>query len=646
MQPPDDSPSPRQLDAVRRSEPHASDALNAVNASNLIGKVVADRYRVIETLGAGGMGTVYHAEHIHMRKPVAIKVLHRELTHFSDIVARFEREAIAAARITHPNVAAATDFGRLRDGACYLVLEYVHGQSLRRAMQQAGAFEAERACSIARQIALALAAAHEAGIVHRDLKPENVMLVEGSDPEFVKVLDFGIAKIHMPEQSDQPALTRVGTIFGTPEYMSPEQALGQTADARADLYSLGIIFYEMLTGRTPFADKELVAVMTRHMTETPPPLPSAVDPDLAALVMQLLAKRPSERPQTAQEVAARLDTLLAFPPELKSSDSHRTPLFNSAPGLPGRTNRAIEFAATGVGMNRAQTVRPSLPAWLRRTIRIGERRIPLVMVVLLSLVVMVLTLFSVSVAGWLRPPASPATHNTGALAASTSEAHAAPKKASAPDPLLKQARLGDKAALRALEARPLAEMDTEHWTSLARGRARNRQWLEALQAYANALDRTPALARDGELLSDVRSAVADPEASTQALSFAAERLKSAGVDIIYDAWSAAASGRASQNEARAAKKLLDDPGVRTHASKALKVALELNDARGCADYRRVLPKVASTGDDRCLRALRRLSYDRGCGLFGLADCYACLRSGGALSQAIEAVKNRPGPTFR
>ena len=235
-------------------------------------------------------------------------------------MARFEREAIAAARITHPNVAAATDFGRLSDGACYLVLEYVQGKSLRQVLTQLAPFETSRALRIAKQIALALGAAHEAGVVHRDLKPENVMLVEGlADPDYVKVLDFGIAKIHTPEQEGQPALTRMGTIFGTPEYMSPEQALGQSADSRTDLYSLGIIMYEMLTGRTPFADKELVAVLTRQMTEIAPPLPAECNPSIVALVSHLLAKRPSERPQTAQEVATRIDTVLTVGPNIQNA---------------------------------------------------------------------------------------------------------------------------------------------------------------------------------------------------------------------------------------------------------------------------------------------------------------------------------------
>ena len=651
MQPPDDSTSSSQLGTKRESLIQGSGAnADTMRPTDLIGKVVAERYRIIEPLGSGGMGTVYRAEHIHMRKPVALKVLHRELTHLPEIVARFEREAIAAARITHPNVAAATDYGRMPDGACYLVLEYVHGHSLRHTLLQCGTFDTDRACRIARQIALALSAAHEAGIVHRDLKPENVMLDDGAtDPDFVKVLDFGIAKIHMPEQADQPALTRTGTVFGTPEYMSPEQALGQTADTRADLYSLGIMFYEMLTGRTPFADKEMIVVVTRHMTEAPPPLPFDVDPEVAALITQLLAKRPSERPQTAQEVAARIDALLLSPLELRASEPNRASLISatSGPSFATPSGSSLGTAATAINVNRARaTVRPSLPVWLRHTIHIGKRRIPFVIVLLLSLVMLVVTLLAVSLAGWLRPTGNSVTPNASMVAPVTTANRASVKKASIPDPLLQQARLGDKVALAALEARPATELDAEQWTAIARGRARNRQWQNALDAYDRALGKAPNLVRDGELLSDIRNAAAAPETSARALNFAAERLKSAGVDIVYDVWSAAASGHGTQNDARAAKKLLDDPQVRAFASKPLKIALELNDARGCADYRRILPKVISGGDDRCLRTLRRLTFDRGCGLFKLGDCYACLRGTNTLSLSIETVKNRPGPAFR
>src|SRR5687768_6780239 len=198
------------------------------------------------------MGKVYAAEHVHMRKKLAVKVLHRELTSVPEVVARFEREAMAAANVDHPNVAAATDFGKLADGAVFLVLEFVQGKNLRDEIA-AGPFPVPRALHIARQIAFALGAAHAQGIVHRDLKPENVMLIDkGGDPDFVKVLDFGIAKVPIGEVSAAAnkgqIITKAGMVFGTPEYMAPEQALGQPVDGRADLYALGVILSEMVSG--------------------------------------------------------------------------------------------------------------------------------------------------------------------------------------------------------------------------------------------------------------------------------------------------------------------------------------------------------------------------------------------------------------
>ena len=188
----------------------------------LEGQVVASRYRIIELLGRGGMGAVYRADHVHIKKSFALKILHPELTHQKEAVKRFEREAIAAARIDHPNVATAIDFGNLPSGEFYLVLDYVQGQSLRSLLQQEQQLSEVRTIRISRQIAAALAAAHAANIVHRDLKPDNVMLVDSNaETDFVKVLDFGIAKLRSEEVSNEPAITRFGTIFGTPEYMSP-----------------------------------------------------------------------------------------------------------------------------------------------------------------------------------------------------------------------------------------------------------------------------------------------------------------------------------------------------------------------------------------------------------------------------------------
>jgi eukaryotic-like serine/threonine-protein kinase len=288
----------------------------------LIGTVVAERYRIDRLLGEGGMGKVYAAEHVLMQKRLALKALRPELCTLPEFVARFEREALAAANIDHPNIAAATDLGKLPDGSLFLVLELVVGNSLRDVIDK-GPMALERALHIARQIAAALTAAHALGIVHRDLKPENVTLVsKGGDPDFVKVLDFGVAKI--PLDSDREAgsgpvvagpLTRVGEVFGTPEYMAPEQALGQPVDGRADLYALGVITYELLAGVRPFGSQSPNGILGQQLAKPVPPFsvrsPEARVPlRVEQLVMKLLAKELANRFATAEEVVAALDDLL------------------------------------------------------------------------------------------------------------------------------------------------------------------------------------------------------------------------------------------------------------------------------------------------------------------------------------------------
>src|SRR5262249_16903821 len=221
-----------------------------------------------------------------------------EMLNLTEAVERFEREAIAGAHIEHPNVAAATDFGKLEDGSYFLVLEFLEGEDLR-AIIGRGPLAAERAIKIARQIPLALRAAHQIGIVHRDLKPENIMLVRKErGMDLVKVLDFGIAKVPVNDLTtggspSAAALTKLGMVYGTPEYMAPEQALGEEIDGRADLYALGVMYYEMLCGVRPFEAESRVALLGQVATRKPPRLservPGTVVPNaIEKIVMRLL----------------------------------------------------------------------------------------------------------------------------------------------------------------------------------------------------------------------------------------------------------------------------------------------------------------------------------------------------------------------
>jgi serine/threonine-protein kinase len=291
-------------------EPRAPDTSSSLS----VGDVVADRYRIDAILGEGGMGVVYRAEHLHLRKVHALKVLLPEWSSTPEVVARFEREAVAAGNIQSPHVVAATDFGRLPGGSFFLVMEYVNGRTLRTVLDQ-GALDAACALHILHGIVSALHAAHTIGIVHRDMKPENIMLMErDGDPNFVKVLDFGIAKVDGfgggSRGGTPQALTQVGAVIGTPEYMSPEQALGQAIDARTDLYSVGVILFEMLTGHCPFGGGA-VTVLRQHLIGEVPALPPSVtdgiDPRTGAILRRLLAKVPEDRFASAADLLAALD---------------------------------------------------------------------------------------------------------------------------------------------------------------------------------------------------------------------------------------------------------------------------------------------------------------------------------------------------
>jgi len=263
----------------------------------MAGRVLGDRYRVLRRIGEGGMGAVYLCEHVVLRRRLAVKVLRPELAADPEIVERFRQEAVAASQIGQENVVDVLDFGNTEEGALFYVMEALEGLSLGAVLRREGPLAIARALAILEQICRALAAAHRRGVVHRDLKPDNVFLVRRDDGvETAKLLDFGISKVE--PDGLHARLTRAGAIIGTPEYMAPEQAAGGAVDHRADMYALGVMAYEMLTGTLPLEGGTAIATLVAHQT-MPPQAPSrrraAVPPEIDAVVLRALAKRPDDR---------------------------------------------------------------------------------------------------------------------------------------------------------------------------------------------------------------------------------------------------------------------------------------------------------------------------------------------------------------
>src|SRR5687768_6915502 len=291
----------------------------------LIGTMLDSRYQVLELVGRGGMGAVYRARQVNIGRDVAVKVVNSFVLQEPALMRRFENEARIISALRHPNTLKLIDFGKTRDERPYLVTEFLVGRPLERVLKE-GAVDVYWILRIMRQVVDALTEAHAAGIVHHDLKPENIFIEHVGGDDIVRVLDFGIAKLGHSEQ------TATGTLFGTPTYMSPEQAHGKVADGRSDLYSVGMILFRAIAGQPPFGGEEPMAILLQHVNEPPPLLsriaPQYVPPEVDALVMSLLEKEPNRRPSTAQEVKQHIEPLMHASPSIAVARPYPTPAPN------------------------------------------------------------------------------------------------------------------------------------------------------------------------------------------------------------------------------------------------------------------------------------------------------------------------------
>jgi serine/threonine-protein kinase len=286
--------------------------------------ILNGQFLIEQKIGSGGMGAVYRASQPAMNRLVAVKILHQKLASRKDLVSRFRREARAMSHLSHPNTVKVFLYGELEDGALYIVMEYLEGRNLNQVVRKEGPLPVDRAIPVLVQVCGALQEAHTQGIIHRDLKPENIFLsTNGGMKDYAKVLDFGLAKV--TERELRPGsimLTQEGMVFGTPEFMSPEQAQGKKLDARSDLYSVATILYEVLTGKLPFDAKTPMEYIQLHVTKSPIPLDERIPgkkfpPGLSDVIMRALQKRPEDRFGSAMEFA---EALRRFAPGARMSE--------------------------------------------------------------------------------------------------------------------------------------------------------------------------------------------------------------------------------------------------------------------------------------------------------------------------------------
>ncbi|WP_437630500.1 protein kinase domain-containing protein [Sorangium sp. So ce854] len=656
------TPAPEELSSSALAEDveDIEAAAAAADGDALVGSLISGRYRVHELIGEGGMGAVYRGEQVHLRKQVAIKLLRPLARRMPELVARFEREAVAGAHIRHPNVVAAIDFGQLDDASYFLILEYVAGTPLKEVIA-AGRLQPARALRVARQIASALEAAHEKGIVHRDVKPQNVLL-DAHDQ--VRLIDFGLAKVNVDLLSSQtrktsgpsPALTSAGEVFGTLAYLAPEALRGMDAvDARADLYALGLVLYEMLAGQHPFDAKNVVERLKQQGPAGPPPL-RARAPDLEVpreveqVVARLMEHDAAFRYQTATDAIAALDEALAAvaraaaPAEAPAAAApaaaaagHPAAAAAGHPAAAAAGHPAAAAAghpaAAAAGHPAARQAKQAAPgaqpapAWSgpRRTLLAHAHGRAKTSAGWAPVAVALAALATLAIGGgaiWLALRRPEATAPAPApAAAEPPPAPAAPP----PEPPPTAPPEDDMSGPRAVRAQ------------LSRAVA-TRNWVHAAHAMLDLAEADPEMLLSRGLREEVVSTVAGiafeegNPAADQVFDLLTNKLGTGGLDVLLDVVRA----RGGTKAARRASEILARPAVMARATPALRVTYAFRKAT-CNGKRALFGRAAAEGDERTLFELQVL---HGARCRRTDPC--CFRDDKAIAEAIQQLKERLG----
>ena len=633
-------------------------------------ELLSNRYRIDSTLGEGAMGKVFRGEHVMMEKTVAIKVLHQQMLDNEEMIARFQREARAAAALDHPNVCQATDFGQRDDGSFFLVMEYLEGQTLKEVIAEEGQLELDRALHIARQTASALADAHDRGIVHRDLKPENIMLIErGGQADTVKIMDFGIARLIASAQEDedgeQTRLTREGMIYGTPHYMSPEQVAGDDVDARTDLYALGVVLFEMLAGQPPYDGDNIARVMGKHITQ---PIPSVsehcdVPSPLDLLLNTLLAKDADDRPPDASAVIESIAAVADYEPGAADNITRRIDdavhkARSSGKKAAEAIGPGVESAAESIGpaaKKAADSIAPVAQSTLE-TAKVGSRKViehagagatTLItkfgeagvglwdfwaglpkterrIAAALTMMVMVMSVLAVAVFSFVisgERQAAAIDDQREALLEDEEIADA-----------VERAEAGDRSALdEFLEEDP----DNPHlrYLALDANLQANRS-VDIVDEAAGIIDLDSRYAHDPLLVRQLGDRLTSSSDGDDAQALIAEHINPTFRDDLAERARVASSGSMRD----AAYELLEETGEFRRLDRWEQITAEMRQTSNCEKLEEKLEQIRSIGDARAIPTLEAYQNKprRGCGTLNLRDCISCIR--GDLGDVIDELR--------